>query len=152
VAAKILPPFISPEGEPVHLSGFSSLCFEREEIAWAYMAILNSLLAFWFWLMYGDSFHVTKTLLGSLPVDIGLLPIWARRELTRLGKELQEEMSQHIFYNTMRGRITANYDLLACRHITGKIDKLLVNELGLGEDFLVDIEWFCTAAAGLQQH
>jgi len=150
VAAKTLPPPMSPDGKPIQLSGFSSLYFKNEEAAWAHMAVLNSLVAVWFWLMYGDSFHVTKSLLSSLPIDIDLLTEQGLGQLVRLGKELQEEMSKHIFYSRMRGKITANYNLLACKYITGKIDQLLVKELSLGADFLSDMEGFCAAAAGLQ--
>jgi hypothetical protein len=148
VAAKTLPPASSPEGRPVHLTGFSSLHFRSDEVAWAYVAVLNSLLAFWFWLVYGDSFHVTKALLCSLPVDVRLLTAEARSDLAQMGRELQHEMLKHVFYSTMRGRITANYNLLACRLVTRQIDQLLVTELGLGEEFRKDIERFCANAAG----
>jgi hypothetical protein len=148
VAAKTLPAPVSPEGRRVHLAGFSALHFRRDEVAWAYMAILNSLLAFWFWLVYGDSFHVTKALLCSLPVDVDLLSDDARGEFARLGRELQREMLNHVFYSTMRGRVVANYNLLACRTITHQIDQLLVTELRLGDDFRSDIEAFCASAVG----
>jgi hypothetical protein len=147
-AAKSLPPSVSPGGQPVQLSGFSSLYFDSEAVSWSYMAVLNSLLTFWFWLLYGDSFHVTKSLLSALPVDIDLLSRQSQNRLISLGKILQDEMSKRVFYNKMRGKVTANYDLLSCRHVTKEIDELLVKELDLGEDFLDDIQVFCAAAAG----
>ena len=113
------------------------------------MAILDSQFAFWFWLLYGDSFHVTKAILSHLPIGVSRFSSAARDNLVKLGRELQSEMSRHIIYNKMQGRIVANYDLLACRPITNEIDQLLVSELDLGNDFLSDLDQFCKAAAGL---
>jgi len=148
VAARALPPRVSPEGQTVHLGGFSSLYFTSEDLAWAYMAVLNSLTAFWFWLMYGDSFHVTKTLLGKIPVDTDCFALPTRRRLAELGAELQEEMPKHVFYGQMQGKVTANYNVLACRHITDEVDWLLMKETSLNTDFLEDMKAFCASAAG----
>lgn len=147
-SAKTLPPKLSPEGLPVQLTGFSTLHFKDEDSAWAYMGILNSLVAFWFWLVYGDSFHVTKTLLSNLPIDIDKLSKPTLNLIITLGQDLQNEMAKHVFYNTMRGKVTANYNLLECRHITDKIDHALVQELDLGSTFLEDIKAFCNMATG----
>jgi len=148
VAARALPPRVSPEGQTVHLGGFSSLYFTSEDLSWAYMAVLNSLTAFWFWLMYGDSFHVTKTLLGKIPVDTDCFALPTRRRLAELGAELQEEMPKHVFYGQMQGKVTANYNVLACRHITDEVDWLLMKETSLNTDFLEDMKAFCASAAG----
>jgi len=148
-AAKRLPPSVSPTGEPVHLTGFSQLIFKDKETAWSYLGVLNSQVAFWFWLLYGDSFHVTGSLLKSLPIDITLLSGDGRRQLESLGRQIDEEMAQHVFYAKMQGRVTANYNLLECRHITDQIDELLVNELDLGKDFLQDLRTSCATAAGV---
>ena len=149
VTAKQLPPSVSPQGTSVNLSGFSMLRFHDERASWSYLAVLNSLTAFWFWLVYGDSFHVTRSLLASCPIDIDQLSGDAQGRLVQLGVELQREMLEHVFYGTMRGQTVANYDLLACRHITDKVDELLVDQLRLGGDFLTDVRRFCSAAAGL---
>jgi hypothetical protein len=151
VATKELPPLVTPTGEPVQLSGFNTLLFRTPTLAWQHVAILSSSLAFWFWLLYGDSFHVTKQLLKSLPISVTQLSPEGQAKLVQLGKQLQREMSKHVFFNIMRGRTTANYDLLKCRHITLEIDSLVGQELGLSQELIAEIQGFCARAAGLGQ-
>jgi len=148
VATKRLPPLNTPTGAPVHLTGFNTLLFRTPILAWQHVAVLNSTFAFWFWLLYGDSFHVTKQLLGSLPIGVTKLSSNGQAELVELGKQLQREMFKHVFFNVMQGRTTANYDLLKCRHITSKIDSLLGQELGLSQELVAEIQSFCAHVAG----
>jgi hypothetical protein len=138
-------------GESVHLTGFSRLTFKDEATAWSYLAVLNSQVTFWFWLLYGDSFHVTSSLLESLPIDITLFSANGRRQLESLGRQIDEEMAHHVFFARMKDRVTANYNLLECRHVTDPVDELLVNELNLGNDFLQDVRAFCALAAGTSE-
>ncbi len=149
VVTKALPSSVTPSGHPVNLTGFKPMLFGSEELAWQHVAILNSSFAFWFWLLYGDSFHVTRRLLTGIPLAIGAVRQECRSRLSELAHELQKEMSKHVFFSVMMGQTTANFNMLKCRHITSKIDLLLCEELGLSQLALRDIQNFCDRAAGL---
>ena len=149
VFARMLPPTKTKNGESVNLSGFNDLYFKDSKIAWQYMAVLNSSYMYWFWLLYGDSFHVTKQVIGSFPIGLENLSNDVQRKIEDLGKVLQTEMLKTVYYNKMMGKIQANFNLLECKTITEKIDIIIGKELGLTKEMIMDIQEFCHSASGI---
>lgn len=138
-----LPPIYDLEGNPVEQTKYGILYFEEEEHAWFALSIFTSLFSYWFWLVYGDGFDVTKKWLASVPLYPSLFKPEEYAKLVILGKEIQREMEKHIVFKTNAGKKIGNYNLRLCRSITDQIDELIFEGSGLHKSDLEDIRAFC---------
>jgi len=144
-ATRQMPPAYDKEGNGVVQTAYGAISLPSEEDAWATLSLLTSSIAFWFWLVYGDGFHVTLGLLRALPISLAQLHGQRYDNLVKLGQMIQEEMQSHLVFKWNAGRRIGNYSLRRCRHLTCHVDAEIVEQLGLGKDCLTDILGFCEA-------
>ena len=142
-----VPPTVDPvTGRTVSTSSERSgwLCFDDEihrEIAFV---VLAGRWGFNWWLMFDDSFDVNRKVLAAFPADVERLASTyqsdgdhgsACREVLSLSERLKAEMVEHLEWKSHAGVMVGKYNLLKCRHITDRTDRLLA-ELWDVEDAL----------------
>lgn len=124
------PPAWLPTGERTPQTKVGWLRFESDTERDVAAILLAGRLAVWWWAVTGDDFDVTAGLLKSLPVSLGAVaPIWP--ELTQLAVELRVEQPKHPIVTLYARKEMGNYDMLRCRHITDRADRLVLETLGL---------------------
>lgn len=138
-----MPPVYDLSGNLSKQTKYGTLNFERPELAWFALSIFCTTFSYWYWLVYGDGFDVTKKLLGSIPLSPTLFTSQTFTELVELGKDLQKEMEKHIVYKMNAGKKIGNYNLRFCRQVTDKIDESIFRGLNIPLDYLSDIKDFC---------
>ncbi|MCI0477628.1 MAG: Eco57I restriction-modification methylase domain-containing protein, partial [Anaerolineales bacterium] len=61
------PTYIQADGKPSRSSTLEELDAQSEEIGRVIIAIVNSSLFFWYWILYGDEFHITPEEVKCFP-------------------------------------------------------------------------------------
>ncbi|MGR6774466.1 N-6 DNA methylase [Sphaerotilus sulfidivorans] len=112
------------------------------EAALQIFALLSSRLAFWWWHVHGDGFHVSKHVIETMPVGEMLDCAEHATELTRLGALLWNEISVSPIVSRNRGKTSLGFSAVASP-LRSKIDALLVRALGLPSEFTHELERFC---------
>ena len=146
------PPTIHPiTGLPVGTASKRSgwLLFDRREQRDLALLCLAGRWGYLWWLMFGDEFDVTRTVLLALPCDIERLVAAATlggadhhrpcdmelvslvTGLYELASQLQVEMPKHIAWKANAGVKVGRYNMLKVRHITDEADWRLAQAWGL---------------------
>ena len=112
------------------------------EAALQIFALLSSRLAFWWWHVHGDGFHVSKHVIETMPVGGMLDCAEHATEMTRLGALLWNEISVSPIVSRNRGKTSLGFSAVASP-LRSKIDALLVRALGLPSEFTHELERFC---------
>lgn len=139
--------FLRPEAS--HVGGAEltenpllALACPTREAALQVFAVLSSTLAFWWWHVHGDGFHVSKHVIESLPVGRTLRDGDASAELTRLGGALWEEISLRPVLSRNKGRTSLGFTAAGAPQ-RRQIDALLLELLGVQASFANELERFC---------
>lgn len=123
------PPAWMPTGERVSRP-VGALHFESDLERDVASSLLAGRLAVWWWAVIGDDFNVTANLPKSFPISVASVRgIWP--ELESLAAELRREQPMHPIVTLYAGKEMGNYDMLRCRHITDRSDRLVLQTLGL---------------------
>lgn len=112
------------------------------EAAFQIFALLSSRLAFWWWHVHGDGFHVSKHVIETMPVGGMLDRAEHATELAQLGALLWSEISVGPIVSRNRGKTSLGFSA-AASPLRSKIDALLVKALGLPSEFTRELELFC---------
>lgn len=111
------------------------------EAALQVFALLSSTLAFWWWHVHGDGFHVSKNVIETMPVGQVFNNAAFAAELTRLGKLLWVEVVANPVVSRNRGRTSLGFSA-AASPLREEIDVLLIGALGLAPEFAGELRRF----------
>ncbi len=111
---------------PITESGQTS--FSNGDSAALAHTLLNGKIAFIWWVIVGDDFHVTKANFESIPF-ITNLPIDDKRKLIALSGELNQKMLENTVFKLNAGKRIGNYNLALCRDITDQSDMIWARNL-----------------------
>lgn len=100
--------------------------------------LLNGKIAFIWWVIVGDDFHVTKSNFETIPfaADFSLAD---KEELIALSAELDRAMVENTVFKLNAGKRIGNYNLARCRDTTDRSDIIWAKSLGLS-DCVQDLE------------
>ena len=135
-----------PLRAPWSTSKLLHLRFETDQEATRAFAILSSRIAYWLWHVTGDGFHVTQVFVTRLPINDTLLSDASKRELSRLGNQLWEELQGSQSTSINGGRQTIAYRPDASHRVRDEIDSLLLGALGVDPSFGEYLRDFTNAA------
>jgi N-6 DNA Methylase len=123
---------LRPAVEAGHESraGFHTLRFKDALAADAAYAVIASRLAFWLWRVEGDGFHVNKSFLLNLPVQLGQVEPALLELLAALGRQVWAESSGQGITAVNRGRKTAAFPPLADELVLGRLDRVVTEAAG----------------------
>lgn len=124
------PPSWTVDGVRIPQSQVGSLYFANERTRDVAFALLSGRLGLWWWGTTGDDFHVTAGMLKSFPVAPSQVEGIADR-LAELAAMLRAEQQRHPLVTRYAGNEMGNYDMSRCRHVTDKIDRAVLDHLGL---------------------
>lgn len=127
-------PETSPTCGPISLSSLIPLPFASDETRWVAIALLASSLGFWWWQVFGDLFHVTRTILTQFPVDPAAIPATTLSQLGVLARDLQRAIDQNVTFFTKKGVTNANFDLTQCFTEITRIDSVLWDYLAITQE------------------
>jgi hypothetical protein len=102
-----------------------------EEEAWQVMALLSSRLAFWWWHVCCDGFHVPKYFIESFPFDRSSFSAEQRSRLAVCGERLWSRLQNHQICSVNSGRLSIAYRPLRCEEERNAIDSILIDAAGL---------------------
>ena len=122
---------------PLHAMDFST----REDAASAF-ALLSSHLAFWWWHVTQDGFHVTRRFLGSLPFGSDALRGTAGAALAECGERLWSLIRADPIVSLNRGRLSLAYSPNGFDEVRREIDHVLADIAGLGPAFVMELQQF----------
>ena len=105
-------------------------------------ALLSSKLAFWWWHVHGDGFHVSRHVIETMPVGDVFRNVAFAAELTRLGELLWVEVAPNPVVSRNRGRTSLGFSA-AASPLREEMDALLIEALGLAPDFAGELKRFC---------
>jgi len=102
----------------------------------AFILSLSKISLLW-WVATGDGFHLTNNVLLSHPI-----PKFVHIEdITSFAIRLQKELDKTLKFAKNAGKWIGNYDPREIRHLTDKIDKIILREIGL-EEIWPDLQLF----------
>ncbi|MGE0358304.1 MAG: N-6 DNA methylase [Burkholderiales bacterium] len=113
------------------------------EIALSVFAALSGNLAFWWWHIHGDGFHVTRGTLESLPVGSALSSPVASRHLVRMGRLLWGKVSTRPKVSRNRGKLSLGFSAVEFPEQRREIDELLLTCAGIDAPFALALEECC---------
>ena len=130
------------KGETLSANPMFRLVCASEDEASAVYAVLSSNLAFWWWHVNGDGFHVNRSTLRTIPAVSLTGAEAARAELAKLGEEMWEASRCSPVRSLNRGRVSYTFSAAAAPGIRKRIDRLLIRSFGLPEAFASELEDF----------
>ena len=133
------PPAYDQDGSPIEQTEFGECFFPDATTRKLALSLLNGKIAFVYWMLIGDDFHLTKSNFSSLPIDLGSLSQQDTKKLVHIAIELERALKKSVSYMVMHGKRLGNYNLLKCRDITDKSDAIYASAFGL-ESVWDDIE------------
>jgi hypothetical protein len=110
----------------------SRIMFESEEDRLLAYALLAGELAVVWWASTGDDFDVTATTLKDFPIGLdAVAPV--RERLLEMARDLEDaaHQEQNLLFTPYAGLMTGIWDLRRLRPLTRKIDRLVLESLGL---------------------
>lgn len=133
------PPCFDENGAPVPQSQIDTLQIDDVETLNQTFLLLNGKLAFLYWYMTGDDFHVTKGMLGGIPAPFDRLSQPERERLTRIGGQLHDAMRDAVTFKLNAGKKVGSYNLARCRAVTDQSDRIFARACGF-DDAYDDLE------------
>ena len=130
-------------------SGIHRLVCDSIEAADAVNAILVSRLAFWFWHVECDGFHVPAWFLGELPLLNIRLDVSATARLAELGRKAWAGLQRDIHCSTNRGRLTFAFRPTEIGAVRAEIDRVLLALIGVDPTLSDMLELFETRVVSI---
>jgi len=115
-------------------AGFHALRFADARTADAGYALLASRIAFWLWRVEGDAFHVTRSFLTRLPVQLGQLPADAVTRLADFGRRLWTRSQTQPVVAVNKQRRTVAYPATQDEQLLFAIEGTLATALDLVDE------------------
>jgi hypothetical protein len=128
-----LPPCFDAEGQPSPQTQFDMLFFPTAWQRDLALLLLNGKLAFAYWSVVGDDFHVARWMFGGFPIDLRAVPLSVRRSLLPLVPRLERAMHRATAFKRNAGKRVGTYNLARCRKLTDVSDRLFAEWLGWQE-------------------
>lgn len=125
-----LPPCFDASGQPAPQTQFDVLYFPTAWQRDLALLLLNGKLAFAYWSVVGDDFHVARWMFGGLPIDLRAVPLPVRRSLLPLVPRLERAMDRATAFKRNAGKRVGTYNLARCRQLTDVSDRRFARWLG----------------------
>ena len=119
-------------GQRTEQSGVHWMGFDEELHQHAAFLIGAGRLGHWLWTTIGDVFHVTAGMVEWFPCDLERLRP-AVDEVIYLSNTLSDRLLDAPLVDRYNKKFVGNYNLSACRDLTDKADRLIMEHLGVGD-------------------
>jgi Eco57I restriction-modification methylase len=133
-------PLLGPE--PLTQNPLTCLVFADASTSNAAFALLSSKLAFWWWHVHCDGFHVPRWFLESIPFGPGAFTARQLETLSTLGEELWEAARKDPVLSLNGGRQSLAYRPFKCEQLRTAIDAVLIQAAGLSAELGPELQKF----------
>lgn len=123
---------------------------KNERDVYSLYALTQSRLAYWWWRVWGDGFHLTDKLVRSIPLGLLNFSVPSRDELNEVGHEIWAVTSKEPVRAKNGGVLTTSFRPYAASDLIQRVDNLLIQEMELpvaSTEFLTEF-WLQTVLAG----
>lgn len=127
-----IPPVVNRDGSPGIQTEMGTLWFTSEEARDVSYALAVSRVMFSWWRMWGDDYHVTKEVLGSLVIGAHKVPEDARSLILGAVPKFRDLQTSHPTIKRNAGKEIGNWDLSAVRDELDAHEHAWLSQLGLG--------------------
>ena len=125
-----VPPAHDPIGNPTEQTKVEKILISDLNLCNASFVFLLSKISLLWWAATGDGFDVTKTGICSTPIPRQPEILTA---IAQHAPAIEDALPGTLEFVKKAGKYYGNYDVRKIRHLTDKIDKLVLRELGLEE-------------------
>lgn len=117
-------------------------------------AILQSRLAFWWWRVWGDGFHITDEIIAAIPLGTTSEDHETISQLAMLGEVLWLSIADTPNQKTNGGKESVTYCPYRSPVLLDRIDLALVSALGLGASYAGHLKSYVSSVvtAGRRNH
>lgn len=121
--------------------------------ALAVFGFLSSHLAYWWWHVHGDGFHVSRRFFAELPFGVADLPIRVMEAMSEHGAALWTAIKEKPIISVNRGRKSLAYTPNGHDDRRRRLDEVLAEQMGLAPAFVDELQQFTarTVAAALHE-
>ena len=116
-------------------------CASRRD-ALAVFGILSSHLAYWWWHVHGDGFHVSRRFIAGLPFGVADLPVRVREALSEHGAALWIAIKEKPIISVNRGRMSLAFTPNGHHDRRCRLDEVLAAQIGLAPAFVDELQEF----------
>lgn len=116
-------------------------CATRND-ALCVFALLSSRLAFWWWHVHGDGFHVSQRVIADIPIGVVFADERYARPLGAYGDALWGQVASTPIISLNRGRTSVGFSAAPYAGMRTQIDTLLIEALGLKPEVVSGLEQF----------
>ena len=110
--------------------------------ALAVFGILSSHLAYWWWHVHGDGFHVSRRFIAELPFGVADLPERVTEALSEHGAALWTAIKEKPIISVNRGRTSLAYTPNGHDDRRRRLDEVLAEQMGLTLAFVDELQQF----------
>lgn len=138
-----IPPSADENKKP-YISGTTKIYYlpDRESRDFC-IAMLNNRIAYWFWSVIGDGFHLNVSFLSAYSVGKDTFSKSQYFELCCLGRKYSEEIKNHPTVSYNAGKKIVNYSHWEAMDTVQRIEKIIIDALDLSDEFASHIEkWY----------
>ena len=108
----------------------SSVKLPSTELACAALAATSGITCFWYWLTWGDGFHVTSSLLSDYLSPLSGLPAECQRNLQTIGEYIHQFRNAALVFKKNAGKYIGNFNYRKLRDLTIRADLIFLAGLG----------------------
>ena len=126
---------LPPSSPGTSLNSLRPITCESPQEADFLYAVLNSKTAYWWWLVFGDGFHLDHETLHSIPLNPENFDRQTKLIITEHAESLHAESTKFPIFSVNSGTRTMNFNMLQCSGIIGKIDEQIIAGLGIDPGF-----------------
>ena len=108
----------------------SSLALSSQRHAYAALAATSGNTCFWYWLIRGDGFHVTNSVLSDFLAPLEYLPDDHIRLLGIVGEMLHKYRNSALVFKKNAGKYVGNYNYQTMNLLTLRADLIFLAGLG----------------------
>jgi hypothetical protein len=130
------------QGDSLSEHQLHSIRCPNDEAALSVLAALSGNLAFWWWHIHGDGFHVGRGMLESLPVGAALSSQEPARRLAAIGRSLWDRLCTNPKVSRNRGKTSLGFSAADYRQERREIDEILLQCVGVDASFARGLEEF----------
>ena len=125
------PPCLDTEDYmPVQSSDYGAVAMPDADTATAALAVLSGEYNFWYWLVFGDGFHVTGGNIGKCAAALNAVHDSYFDGIVSLGALLHERRLEALVFKKNAGKYVGNYNYRNMFPITRRVDLMFMASLG----------------------
>ena len=131
-----------PAGMPLSENPIHAIKLPSEEHALAAFAILSSRVAYWWWRVTQDGFHVPALFLADFPLGPALFNGTALDSLSTYGDGLWASVKEHPVTSSNRGKTSVAYSAVPFDQQRDEIDATIASLSGIDTKFVDHLRQF----------